>query len=387
MRFKIILHRILFVPFFSPHFLLFFVFPLSSPLIVSLILQSSWVLLILFSADWFVIVIACSLLIFIEGPKPVTCQYYYMAYPKSWFFAQRFCRARFTDLATIDSFDDLNIVINQTAIGYNGPLWIGLNRSTQAQWAQQWHPFTATGIQGGQRALENVQLISTMSGMITIAQRHYILCATMVSWQIIYEQMFSLAVMVPFSFYVLVTEEKGHIIMKSNKTWRDAQTYCRSHYTDLATICSPWEQKQLIQLVGGRVYVWIGLFLDNWKSSDHWSLFARDWALGQPNATSGDCSAMMTNDTGTWSTHSCSAALPVVCYLGKSTRLLCRMKSSTNVHYLCNYLCNTLLYRRKHEKGKKHDKDQSVLQGSSKSKRPINAGNDLKTSKSLCGAL
>lgn len=41
-----------------------------------------------------------------------------------------------------------------------------------------------------------------------------------------------------------------------NKTWAQAQKFCRDHYTDLSSISSEWEEEQLI-VAGGWLYHWI----------------------------------------------------------------------------------------------------------------------------------
>ncbi|KAL0189847.1 hypothetical protein M9458_016946, partial [Cirrhinus mrigala] len=60
-------------------------------------------------------------------------------------------------------------------------------------------------------------------------------------------------------------------------TWTDAQTYCRTHHYDLATV-------QNEKAFSG--YAWIGLYNDvnSWRwSYNEESLVFQSWALGQPN--------------------------------------------------------------------------------------------------------
>ncbi|KAL0201650.1 hypothetical protein M9458_004837, partial [Cirrhinus mrigala] len=46
-----------------------------------------------------------------------------------------YCRERFTDLATVDSMDDVNRLVNIVDAGYSGSVWIGLKRGTQKRWS------------------------------------------------------------------------------------------------------------------------------------------------------------------------------------------------------------------------------------------------------------
>ncbi len=60
--------------------------------------------------------------------------YHYINAAMSWPEAQSYCRERFTDLAIVDSMDDVNRLINIMDAGYNGSVWIGLKKGTQKHW-------------------------------------------------------------------------------------------------------------------------------------------------------------------------------------------------------------------------------------------------------------
>uniref|UniRef100_A0A3B4C253 C-type lectin domain-containing protein n=1 Tax=Pygocentrus nattereri TaxID=42514 RepID=A0A3B4C253_PYGNA len=110
----------------------------------------------------------------------------------------------------------------------------------------------------------------------------------------------------------------GYILVQTFKNWYDAQTYCRTTYTDLASIRSPWEQKQVTSLVTKGVSIWVGLFLDTWQWSDQWSLLFRNWASGQPSSGTGGCSAIVMGDSGKWIADNCNLQHPFICYGGES---------------------------------------------------------------------
>ncbi|XP_016342392.1 C-type lection lectoxin-Enh3-like [Sinocyclocheilus anshuiensis] len=59
------------------------------------------------------------------------------------------------------------------------------------------------------------------------------------------------------------------VLIKTQKTWTEAQEYCRHHYTDLATIRSQEDNDQITKLLNvWMAPVWIGLYRDTWKWSD-----------------------------------------------------------------------------------------------------------------------
>ncbi|XP_051555736.1 macrophage mannose receptor 1-like isoform X3 [Myxocyprinus asiaticus] len=223
-------------------------------------------------------------------PKPLSRPYEYINKSMTWNQAQAYCRARYTDLATVDTTDDVSRLVNIVEPGYNGSVWIGLNRRTQIRWAwsmgnstlsqyTKWKPGEPTGDQ---------ECVRSSNG----------------SW---YDE--NCTTSLPFVCY---NDGTGYIIIKMAMTWRDAQSYCRQHYTDLASISSPEEQ----QLISKESSVWIGLFLDSWQWSDQWSLNFRYWTAGQPSQSSGsgDCVGMLTTDSGKWAQYSCDQQNPFICY-------------------------------------------------------------------------
>ncbi|XP_057188916.1 uncharacterized protein LOC130553787 isoform X3 [Triplophysa rosa] len=62
-------------------------------------------------------------------------EYYYVNTKMSWSDAQRYCRENYNYLATVDSMNDVNKMMNTVNDGYSGSVWIGLKRPTQRSWA------------------------------------------------------------------------------------------------------------------------------------------------------------------------------------------------------------------------------------------------------------
>ena len=110
----------------------------------------------------------------------------------------------------------------------------------------------------------------------------------------------------------------------NQKTWYEAQAYCRERYTDLATISDSEELNSLYgfgltQNISGSV--WIGLYNDrhDWK----WSAGSSDYRNWQSTTSETDPSNMAAEEyavtyTGHWGNHWSCLAHNFICYDGES---------------------------------------------------------------------
>ncbi|XDV28072.1 hypothetical protein PO909_031468 [Leuciscus waleckii] len=221
-------------------------------------------------------------------------QYHYINVRMSWPEAQSYCRAKYTDLATVDTMGDVNRLVNIVDAGYSGSVWIGLKRGTQKRWAwsngeNKSSPYSnwASG-----EPNENLDCVAYRSGFW---------CDHGCSYG---------------RYFTCYTENNGYILVQSAKSWSDAQSYCRQYYTDLPTIHNSEENKQITKILLPGNYIWIGLFQDSWEWSDKWSRFFRNWAAGQPSQSSGsgDCVGMSRTNAGKWAQYSCDLKYPFICH-------------------------------------------------------------------------
>uniref|UniRef100_A0A671YZW6 C-type lectin domain-containing protein n=1 Tax=Sparus aurata TaxID=8175 RepID=A0A671YZW6_SPAAU len=77
------------------------------------------------------------------------------------------------------------------------------------------------------------------------------------------------------------------VLIETLMTWTEAQSYCREHHTDLASVRNTAENQKIKDLVSAGYIVWIGLFRDSWKWSDGSSSSFRHWLQGQPDNLGG----------------------------------------------------------------------------------------------------
>ncbi|KAJ8357937.1 hypothetical protein AAFF_G00054300 [Aldrovandia affinis] len=142
------------------------------------------------------------------------------------------------------------------------------------------------------------------------------------------------------------------------KSWTEAQSYCRENHTDLATIDDPEEMMALKEAVdsGFDGEAWIGLYddRDNWQ----WSLVDNgsysvgatefsNWRHGQPNNHDSREHCVRMSHAGTWSDVLCEADCVSICYDGLYMLLHkqrdCDAKSSATRHRALGnlYFCTT----------------------------------------------
>ncbi|XP_073728314.1 macrophage mannose receptor 1-like isoform X1 [Misgurnus anguillicaudatus] len=220
-------------------------------------------------------------------------KYFYINKNMTWTDAQSYCRERYTDLATVDSMDDVNRMIFLTN-GYRGSVWIGLQGVNQTSWV--WSNGENTLSQYSTWYSPPVDELTSSCGLSYNGNWYTRQC---------YRRL----------HFVCYNETTKYILFSVMKTWMESQSYCRQYYTDLATVRSARENSELLAIVGSAPSVWIGLFLDSWQWSDQCNFTFRNWVAGPPLQSSGtgDC-VVMSGVTGKWVNSSCNVTYPFFCY-------------------------------------------------------------------------
>ncbi|XP_058271588.1 C-type mannose receptor 2-like [Hemibagrus wyckioides] len=117
--------------------------------------------------------------------------------------------------------------------------------------------------------------------------------------------------------------------INENKTWSEAQRYCRENYVDLVSINNTEEDLALMNTIGiwKSNRTWIGLYddLNSWKwSLDDDSFYQneerdfRSWYKNKPRNWNGEdfCVFFAVYYAG-WRVASCSTTLPFMCFDGR----------------------------------------------------------------------
>ncbi|KAI9515680.1 hypothetical protein NQZ68_023332 [Dissostichus eleginoides] len=225
--------------------------------------------------------------------------------------AQRYCREKHTDLATVDSMEVVELLNNKldpNKLSEHGNIyrvWIGLYDDVDSwKWSmsdtsffkpretefRQW----ASGEPNNKYSVEHCTHIRSNDGLWNdrgCAVRMNAVC---------------LDVRGPNATFVVID---------SYMNWTEAQSYCRENHTDLASVRNETENQQIVELVPPGIY-WIGLYRDSWKWSDGSFSPFRYWAGGKPNNINHNeaCVAAAFHDSGKWEDSDCGVKKPFICY-------------------------------------------------------------------------
>ncbi|XP_058261497.1 C-type mannose receptor 2-like [Hemibagrus wyckioides] len=104
---------------------------------------------------------------------------------------------------------------------------------------------------------------------------------------------------------------ESYIYVLNQMTWPEAQSYCKQHHTDLASVPDRTVSSIIMPLISGNTY--IGLFRDSWKWTDRSNVSVIRWMTGQPDNGKGNenCGYL---DNGQAADTQCSMTMPFFCY-------------------------------------------------------------------------
>uniref|UniRef100_A0A3P9LSH0 C-type lectin domain-containing protein n=1 Tax=Oryzias latipes TaxID=8090 RepID=A0A3P9LSH0_ORYLA len=110
--------------------------------------------------------------------------------------------------------------------------------------------------------------------------------------------------------------------INTNMSWPAAQSYCRNHYTDLASIRNEAENLQIRDMKALAENIWIGLYRGAWRLINGSLPTLRYWKDGQPSSNDEDCAVANFEDQGKWEDWNCTDRRASVCYHSKKSFVL-----------------------------------------------------------------
>ncbi|KAK2848430.1 hypothetical protein Q7C36_010112 [Tachysurus vachellii] len=234
----------------------------------------------------FLLVVGCGVAV------GLTREYVFINSGYSWRSAVSHCRSYYRDLATITSTEENKRVL-QSSVSYYY-IWIGLFMSYSGTW---------TWSDGDPAIFRNWN-----SGSPSFSTLQPEFCASIYNsgtWSNQWCQY-----NIPFICYRFL------ILVKEKKTWEEAQEFCRTNYTGLASVTSETSLRQLnLETVGTETEsVWTGLRFMNgqwfWVSGEQLGSLV---SMPSCPALSYRCGALNTT-TNTLQNLNCNEKLNFVCY-------------------------------------------------------------------------
>ncbi|XP_035799713.2 putative C-type lectin domain family 20 member A, partial [Amphiprion ocellaris] len=108
-------------------------------------------------------------------------------------------------------------------------------------------------------------------------------------------------------------------------TWTEAQSYCRAHHTDLASVRNMTENQKVVELIPSGRKVWIGLFRHlSWSDGQIYSFHY--WENTKLDGAGENCVAANFADSGKWSGVGCDSDLTFICYSQSAQRHVMKAK-------------------------------------------------------------
>ncbi|KAK3555376.1 hypothetical protein QTP86_015588 [Hemibagrus guttatus] len=244
-------------------------------------------------------------------PSLPSHQYHFVNENKTWTEAQRYCRENYTDLATVDTMEEMNTLLNTVNSSYSGLAWIGLYGDENSwRWSLNDDAFYQEGerdFRGWEHQPDNhngnelcVYIRSDGEWSDGDCRAH-----------------------LTFVCYDGKNAIENYMWINQPMPWTKAQRYCREHYTDLASVRNQTDNQRILNITVGTV-AWIGLYrtrlwsdkqestYENWrpaisKQPDN-GLYA-EWEYANQH-----CTAISFRDSGHWTDENCLATFPFICY-------------------------------------------------------------------------
>ncbi|KAK3106670.1 hypothetical protein FSP39_024902 [Pinctada imbricata] len=269
---------------------------------------------------------------------------------KSWYDARTYCNSMGSELISIHSLDENNLIVGQATKQGRSNYWIGLNELQQHGtylWSDNtvtdftaWRPGEPNDAFGGERCTNFNIYGGTWNDNNCDAALPFICkrLSSSATKPVVTPAPALINGGCPNSNFVPVPKSnKCYAFVNGSKNWLDARNACRQNYqgSDIASINNINEQEFLTAHIKSYGYsMWIGLNKVNHNSKFFWqdnSQFSfENWAPNEPNSApsggkfvrnSEECVEMyirVAQGPGKWNDKSCSVTRPYICQMMKN---------------------------------------------------------------------
>uniref|UniRef100_A0A3P8RPE0 C-type lectin domain-containing protein n=1 Tax=Amphiprion percula TaxID=161767 RepID=A0A3P8RPE0_AMPPE len=251
-------------------------------------------------------------------------EYHFIEDKKTWHDAQKYCREKYTDLATVYDMEDMRRL--QNAAKNQTEAWIGLRNAIDGN--KTWH-WSLPGVE----FKENETNWGPEEPNDEGSNENYGVISKDRSWiDISYKEEY------PFMCYDDRSNDQEiiqeFIVVEKHMCWTEAQEYCRQNHTDLVSGLKQLNDSKVISLLENATgsCCWLfGLFRDTWRWSDGSQSSFRNWDH-HPNSE--DCAMTTLNGESKWKSDNCSSQKPFFCY-NEEVVLIKENKTWEDALYYC----------------------------------------------------
>ncbi|XP_005451875.1 putative C-type lectin domain family 20 member A [Oreochromis niloticus] len=236
-------------------------------------------------------------------------KYYFIKEPKTWDEAQHYCRKGYKDLATVPNMTYMETLCTDFKEN-QANAWIGLY-SISGRENRLWHwslpgvefhdkemKWRASEPNDAGRDLENCARTDSSDELLDVGCSH------------------------DHTFVCYNDSNQSLHLIDTEKKWREAQSYCREHHTDLASGRAQLKEAVSKFKSSGKLPSWIGLFRDTWRWSDGSNYSYRHWEsidelpveLSKTDSGTRNCAMIALNKERKWSADDCNNRKPFFCY-------------------------------------------------------------------------
>ncbi|XP_047671859.1 C-type mannose receptor 2-like [Tachysurus fulvidraco] len=209
--------------------------------------------------------------------RTVHHQYYLIMTGATWSDAQSYCREKYTDLATVVTDEDWTRLESEAASkGLASSAWNGLYNAIDSWgWSLNKLPLKNVLYTNWYPGEPNLHVGNVSCGLFISGGYWADITCTELRPFICYNANFSGA-------------SKFIGISSPYLTWLDAQAYCRTHHTDLASSLNSSDNNLILQLRDIQGDSWFGLNGVVWTWSDGTIASNLPWGSGQPDNAGGN---------------------------------------------------------------------------------------------------
>ncbi|XP_072223101.1 macrophage mannose receptor 1-like [Leuresthes tenuis] len=229
--------------------------------------------------------------------------------PKTWSEARSYCTEKYIDMVTVTSMEDVNVLNDLVDLSRlddpssTSRAWIGLI-SDDHTWT-----WSDSNFNNGVMNFSN-----WMNGQPDNSDGHEDCVSMFDSGE--WNDANCGAYIKPVCY------QRGSnvtfIYINDHMPWTEAQSYCRQHHTDLASIGNWSDIEDVKALIPPGTCVWIGLLksysADSWKLPNGSRSTFNHWKKGEPNDVDERCVAADFANDGKWEDWTCDSKMAFVCF-------------------------------------------------------------------------